>query len=79
MQAFENRVIPADEEMYECSVQIYFSQETGRGEFREEIYRKEKWDKRLARQEEIPFMVKWSVMTDSMHDALNMLNMKRPH
>ena len=45
MLAFENRVIPADEEMYECSVQIYFSQEIGRGEFREEIYGKKKWEK----------------------------------
>ena len=43
MQAFENRVIPADEEMYEYSVQIYFSQEIiSRGEFREEIYGKKK-------------------------------------
>lgn len=49
MQAFENRVIPADEEMYEYSVQIYFSQEISRGEFREEIYGKKKWEKSLAR------------------------------
>ena len=42
MQAFEIRVIPADEEMYECSMQIYFFQEIGRDEFREEIHRKEK-------------------------------------